>query len=157
MKLKIDRNPKWEGKGKPLTGIAYRYRLQMEEGETPFDITHGLTSLELTMGARDINHVTLGFMLDEVDVDVDVLAELEAYVARKGEEEEPEEVRPCDVEVGNAPCELQAGHEGDHKNEEMLQEEEEARRRSDTVCGKPILGGTCIKPEGHAAACLPES
>lgn len=129
MKLKIDRNPKWEGKGKPLTGNCYRYRLQMEDGETPFDITSGLTALKLTMGPGEANCATLSFMLDEVDVDVDVIAELEAHLERREGEAKEEAAKPCDEEImHDGPCELQAGHEGPHKSEGMLIMEEEARR-----------------------------
>lgn len=79
MKLIIRRNPDWGGKGKPLTGSAYLYSLQKEEGEVPYDITDDLMYLNLTMGSEEVNKAKIHFKLDDVDIRADVLAEIVAH------------------------------------------------------------------------------
>lgn len=77
MRLRIERAEQEHKPGHYLTGGHYRYWLD------ELEITDGLTGLDLTINVDEANRVTLRFMLEDVEVDQDVLAEFQAHVEQR--------------------------------------------------------------------------
>lgn len=75
MKLKIRLSDKVSNQGgRGFSGSQYRYWLD------DMEVSDALTSLQLRMGVGDANAVKLTFLLDDVDVDAEALAQLTATV-----------------------------------------------------------------------------
>jgi ribosomal protein L12E/L44/L45/RPP1/RPP2 len=112
MTLKIRPNNKDKPERKIL-GIHYQFWLN------DMEVTNSLTEVHLHMGLHDANRAELTFLLDGVDVDEDVIAQLSAYVERKDLDTAIASVQDrqrCTAlsPESEARCDLPSGHEGAH-------------------------------------------
>lgn len=99
-------------KGRRLTGNDYRYLLTTRNGEE-IDVSASLVSVHLSMSSKSANRANMAFLLDDVEVDADFLAAMEAHIERKDAEDEADaDVRRC-LEPG---CVLEVGHSGAHED-----------------------------------------
>lgn len=83
MKLTVEPNPDFKAEGKRLVGSQYLYKLT-QRGVT-IDVSDALTRLDLKMGGREINVAVISFLLEDVEIDADVLAQLKAHIESKEE------------------------------------------------------------------------
>lgn len=83
MKLTVEPNPDVKAEGKRLVGSQYLYKLT-QRGVT-IDVSDALTRLDLKMGGREINVAVISFLLEDVEIDADVLAQLKAHIESKEE------------------------------------------------------------------------
>lgn len=97
MKLTIKPSEDRQGRtGRRLTGNDYRYILTNRKGEEA-DVTESLQSIKLSMGLREANTAVVSFLLDDIDVDAEFLAQLETHLEAKAEQERGEaHVGPLD-------------------------------------------------------------
>lgn len=77
MKLTIKKRDDLDEGVRALTGNQYRFYLDDQE------VTGSLTAVKLEMGLLEANRVDLSFLLDDVEIDADTLAELTAVAEAK--------------------------------------------------------------------------
>ena len=80
MKLTIRRKDPEQNAYRALTAHDYDFELN------GMPLTEGIMKLELTMEAQDVNRAKITFMVDDVDVDLDTLADLIAVVVSEESE-----------------------------------------------------------------------
>jgi hypothetical protein len=86
VKLVVEKNPAGQGSHKILTGNNFFFKLAEKNGdglEEEFDITNGLTGLDLHMNLGEINRVEISFKLDDVEIDIEALLALQVHVETK--------------------------------------------------------------------------
>jgi hypothetical protein len=73
-------------KGRKLTGNDYNFLLTNKQGDE-IDVTNPLVSVNLTMGLKEANSASMTFLLDDIDVDAEFIAELQAHIETKEAED----------------------------------------------------------------------
>lgn len=85
MKLVIKPNEQDGRKGLRLTANDYKYFISTGSGE--IELTNHITKLKLSMGTYEPNLASVDFLLDDIDVDANFLAEMKIHIKQKEEED----------------------------------------------------------------------